>query len=495
MLDLVPIAGGLMLAGGAIALMPRREKRRGFLTKAGAIRHGYTGGEVPLGRIGRQQITAPKESFTLCIGPTGRGKTLSFIQNAILAAGNRSLVVFDYKGDLTEDTAYARSLVGPVYILDPGSDRTNHYNPYVDIPVGDLDMVTNVHQWIVPADGHSFYAPIAAELFAAAAAHVLHTSPVKTPPAVWDFLSRQGWHEELSTSPIANARAVAANIAGNTSREIAGSILSLLGWLKHSGVRRVMGTSEFRMADIQTQLCTVYIRLPAASRDTLIPYARMIIGMLTQSLMASETRSIHGATKRHGLTIVIDEVRELQLPNIDRLLSAGRSFGANIILANQMLAGIRDLYGLTVEGNCTTKLFFAPATPSEAKIMSQIMGSYEEKIVRQKWRGSNTFRTDVVDRPVMSESDILKIPKYRRIACNIDGNSLWLRTNYAPKMFAAVHGKPYAMHHYPTIDVDPWPIVDPASAQQPKAGAKAGAGKKRTTKFQPRVSAVKQIAI
>ena len=477
-------AGGSILAIGAYAALPGPSMKNGWLTAHGAKRHGLIGGTIPLGTMGRifkDTITAPKESFILAIGPTGYGKTKNLIENIIFADTNNSQFIFDLKGDLLKATAHARSKVGPVYVLDPSGGPTNRYNPYVDIPVGDIASIKDFHSWIVPQGGHQYYTPVAVELFGAAAMHILHCEGhKKTMPAMYSFLSSDNWIDVLKKSPIEESAAFANGIDTNTASAIKGSVVSLLGWLGYPAIRTIMGQSDFRLTDVQSaeEPFTIYIRLPEQSRRTMMPFARAIIGMLTMTLMKSEELAADGKSKQRGVTMVIDEVKQLALPNIGTFLSAGRSFGGRVVMASQLISEVRELYGKVIEGNCTTQLFTRTQDIDEATHISKML---PKRVVQKRSvthssssHGSGrSVRVDEIEEPIMTPTDVMKLPKHRCLVGVVDGHPVKLDTIYAPKAFADIRGKPFEVTQHEALS-NQWDevqmrCVTPKKEFKPKA--------------------------
>lgn len=449
----VVIGGGMAWFGIKNALFPEL-KNKGWLTPAGVVKEGLTGGTIPLGTIGtfmKETVTAPKESFLLAIGPTGSGKTKNLIESIIFSDTENSQVIFDYKGDLFKATAHARSQVGPVYLLDPSGGATNHYNPYVDIPVGDVATIRDFHSWLIPQGGHEFYSPMASALFFAAGAHVLHTPGFeKTMPAVHDFLSRENWAEELQKSTVPEARNVVGSMDKNTRAAITGSKQNYLGWLDYAGVRDVMSKSDFRLTDLQSaeKPFTIYIRLPEQSRKTMMPFARAVIGMLAITLMKSETEAVDGSRKVRGVTFIIDEAKQLALPNIETFLAAGRSFGGRVVIASQLLSELQDMYGDTIEGNCKTQVFFRLQLLKDAEHVSRSFGT--RKVIKRHVTQSyshhghtKSVRLEEKEQPLLTPTDIMQLPNHKRVVANIDGRAVKLRTIYAPDRFKTVRGKPF----------------------------------------------------
>lgn len=444
------VVGGGMMVGSACALLPQPTYRNGFLTASGAKRLGFTGGDVPLGKINGTVVTAPKESFVFGLGPTGGGKTQSLIYPAIGNAGGRSLVVFDYKGDITEATAYMRSLQGPTFILDPGEGATNHYNPYADLPMDSWDRVLDLHSWIMDnSRSHQFYGPIAHTLNSAAAMHLLHGNyRDKTMPGMYDLLAAGDWKKVLGNSPIEQVRRAIGTLQGNTEKEINASISSVLGWLSRDGVRRVMGKSDFKMTDLQYGKdgpVTLYIKLPAGSASTLTPFARVIIGMLIDTIMRTPASIGKDISERRGGTIIIDEVKALALPDIGKLFTAARSFDWRLVLANQLLGEVRDMYGKTIEGNCTSILFFRLQDMDDIRLMSQMMATVPQvkTSTTTSNKGDRSVRREVVDVPLMPAGDIIAMEKHKVICGVIDGHRVKMQTNYAEEMFKGLLNHPF----------------------------------------------------
>lgn len=486
----IPAIGGAAFMSAYYAIATDTDYKNGWLTASGARRNNLTNGNIPLGRVGRfskQTITAPKESFILAIGPTGHGKTKNLIENIIFSDKENSQVIFDLKGDLIEATAYARSLVGPVYVLDPSGGPTNHYNPYIEIPPGNLAMIKDYHSWIVPQGSHEFYGPIASDLFFASGAHILHCSGYdKTMPGMYGFLTTEGWLEKLKESPIESVRQVAMSLQGNTAREITASILRYLGWLSYPSVKHIMSKSELRLSEIQTadKPFTVYIRLPEQSRLTMMPFARSILGMLAMCMMKSEKYSISGERKRRGVTIVIDEAKQLALPNIDTFYSAARSAGARIVMASQLISEIRELYKKSVEGNSSTQLFTRTASFEESKYVADILPKHTitRKTVTKRYESKGftdgkNIRYDEMEDPILTQSGVMKLRKYKDLVGIVDGHPVKMTTIYSPKEFKSVRGKPFKVTNVAEIQ-NPWddPSIEmqeterkPKKAFQPRA--------------------------
>lgn len=464
------LGGGLALYSASNLLTPKLEKN-GWLTAEGARNHGLTGGDVPLGKVGlffKETITAPKESFVFAVGPTGSGKTKNLIENIIFGDKGNSMVVFDLKGDLLKATAHHRSTLGPVYVLDTSGGPTNHYNPYVDIPVGNLSMLRNFHMWLAPEVGkrgeNPFYNAKGDVAMYTAAAHILQCGGFeKSLAGVCKLLvNTPGWDTILKESPIDAVRERAAGFTGKVLGEIPSTVSRLMDWVFDEHAAKVISKSDLRLTDMQAgpKPCTIYIRLPEQSRETMMPFARAVIGMLTMTLMGSETHSLDGREKVRGVTFIIDEVKQLALPKIETFLSAGRSFGGRVIMASQLVSEVRELYGPSVEGNCTTHLFFRTQSIDEAEHISETLP--KRTIIKERvthsigTRGrTKSVNKETVEEPLLTPTGVMKLTKHKDIVGVVDGYPVRMRSVYSPKEYAAVRGKPFTVQAYDEVP-NPW---------------------------------------
>lgn len=72
-----------------------------------------------LGRLHDGQLLALAPGLsTLCIAPTGAGKTSGLIIPHVLLADDQSLIIHDPKGEIRAQTAPHRSSLGPVHVID-----------------------------------------------------------------------------------------------------------------------------------------------------------------------------------------------------------------------------------------------------------------------------------------------------------------------------------------------------------------------------------------
>ncbi len=345
----------------------------------------------------------------LVLGTSGTGKSVclnhyltSLKARRASAAGVNKCVIYDVKGEFCGKHLADGDLV--FYPFDKRSVPWSFFNEVHDYP--DLDVLcTSLYE--PPKDSRDAYWYNAArDVFRTGLFYLLREKK-KSNRDIWEFFSQPLQHirDALYTLPVRELGAL-KHIDKADSNQAASMISILqerLTFFRYLTDRD--GTFSFRkfISDDSDRrnLFLMNIRQYDAIFRSLMTFVIDIMTREVLSLKDSFTRRI---------TFVVDEFGSLsKMPWIFDFLTMGRSKGGFLVLANQDLGSVSNIYGSdqkeTFFNNFNVHLIFRLNDPTTAEFLSKAFG---EREVIKKFQSSQFSPSDLGDRFSMSEQEKLE---------------------------------------------------------------------------------------
>jgi type IV secretory pathway TraG/TraD family ATPase VirD4 len=346
-------------------------------------------------------------------GKTQVGKTVALMQQleAIRKAGLPA-VVYDFKGEYVEK--FYRP--GVDFIANPLDERGLRWNIFDDID--SIPAISAVAGSLIPpgAGEERFWCTAAQEVLVGVIA-ALHHQGRRSNEDLWQALS----------SPIAEIARLCASVeqgaaglkyiedvSGKQAAIVGAVLMSYVSWLEFACTGGGFAIKEW-IANPRGSF--VFITGRPEVENTLRPYISLLIDLLGKRFLSTTD------DRNRRLFLVLDEFGNLQkLPSIKRLLTAGGSKGATVLLGFQDFAAIAKTYGRedaeTILNSCGTSLVLKLADEGTARIFSGRFGETQDWEVTQtrsigmgKSRDSVSYsRVKRTDRLILP-SEIQGLPK------------------------------------------------------------------------------------
>lgn len=345
----------------------------------------------------------------LLLGTSGTGKSVCFNHFLVTLKAQRSsskiankCVIYDVKGEFCGKHLEEDDII--FYPFDKRSVSWSFFNEVLDYP--DLDVFcTSLYE--PPKDSKDAYWYNAArDVFRTGCFYLLRVGK-KTNREIWDFFSQPltRIRDALYTLPTREMGALKHIDKADSNQ--AASIISILQeritffrYLTDSD-----GSFSFRKYirndDDRRKLFLMNIRQYDAIFRSLMTFVIDIMTREVLSLTDSFTRRI---------TFVVDEFGSLsKMPCIFDFLTMGRSKGGFLVLANQDLGSVSNIYGAdqkeTFFNNFNVHLIFRLNDPTTSEFLSKAFG---EREVIKKFQSSQFSPSDYGDRFSMSEQEKLE---------------------------------------------------------------------------------------
>ena len=346
-------------------------------------------------------------------GKTQVGKTVALMQQlvAIRDAG-LSAIVYDFKGEYVEK--FYRP--GVDHIANPLDTRGIRWNIFDDIEnIPDISAVTG--SLIPQGGGEEHFWCAAAQDVLRGVISGLHAQGKSTNEELWEALSSQMLDIArlcASTEQGAAGLKYIEDVSGKQALIVGAVLMSYVSWLEFAC--NGCGFSIKKWID-EPKGSFIFITGRPEVENTLRPYISLLIDLLGKRFL-----SIPDHRKRR-IYFVLDEFGNLQkLPTIKRLLTAGGSKGATVLLGFQDFAAIVKTYGRedaeTILNSCGTSLVLKLSDETSARIFSGRFGETQDWEVTEthstgegKSRNSVSFsRAKRTDR-LLLPSEIQSLPK------------------------------------------------------------------------------------
>lgn len=385
---------------GAAFFLLRRKRVKA--TKAEHIRGMQLVTEKELARkAGKQEARLPfgsvllpvryESEHVLIAGKTQVGKTVAIMQQ-LEAIRNQGLpaIVYDFKGEYVEKF-YTK---GIDFIANPLDERGLQWNIFHDIDsIPDISAVTG--SLIPPGAGEEhFWCKAAQDVLRGVIAGLYHQNMCSN-EYLWRALSSHTKNVANICDSVVQGAAGLKYIEDVSSKQAAiiGAVLmSYVSWLEFA-----CNGGGFRISDWlnNPRGSFIFITGRPEVENTLRPYISLLIDLIGKRFLSRTDDQFR------RLYFVLDEFGNLQkLPTITRLLTAGGSKGASVILGFQDFAAIAKTYGnndaATIMNSCGTSLVLKLADEATAKMFSGRFGETQDwEVTESRSLGQGSSRDTV----------------------------------------------------------------------------------------------------
>ncbi len=345
----------------------------------------------------------------LLLGTTGTGKSVTLNDYLTTLKARRSAskevnkcIIYDVKGEFCGKHLEKEDIV--FYPFDSRSLSWSFFNEIFDYP--DLDVLCTSLYEPPKSSLDAYWYNAARDVFRTGLFYLLRSGK-KSNRDIWEFFSLplSKIRDALYTLPVRELGAI-KHIDKAESNQAASVIsilqerISFFRYLTDSD-----GTFSFRK----------YIQDESDRRNLFLmnirQYEAIFKPLMTFviDIMTREVLSLSDSYKRR-ITFVVDEFGSLsKMPCIFDFLTMGRSKGGFLVLANQDLGSVSDIYGNdrkeTFFNNFNLHLVFRLNDPTTADFLSRAFG--EREVVKQ-FQSSQFSPNDLGDRFSMSEQEKLE---------------------------------------------------------------------------------------
>jgi type IV secretory pathway TraG/TraD family ATPase VirD4 len=345
----------------------------------------------------------------LLLGTTGTGKSVTLNDYLTTLKARRSAskevnkcIIYDVKGEFCGKHLEKDDIV--FYPFDSRSLSWSFFNEIFDYP--DLDVLCTSLYEPPKSSLDAYWYNAARDVFRTGLFYLLRSGK-KSNRDIWEFFSLplSKIRDALYTLPVRELGAI-KHIDKAESNQAASVIsilqerISFFRYLTDSD-----GTFSFRK----------YIQDESDRRNLFLmnirQYEAIFKPLMTFviDIMTREVLSLSDSHKRR-ITFVVDEFGSLsKMPCIFDFLTMGRSKGGFLVLANQDLGSVSDIYGNdrkeTFFNNFNLHLVFRLNDPTTADFLSRAFG--EREVVKQ-FQSSQFSPNDLGDRFSMSEQEKLE---------------------------------------------------------------------------------------
>lgn len=364
-------------------------RRRGDVPKGGLVIGEFKGRDLTLDR--ERTLT-----HTLVVGPTGCGKTRSFIMPNLARPRTDSWLASDPKGELAGCTASVHRRVRIYSPLNPKKSECLNWVPRCADPVIALLLGRALAMQRRTGDkGDFFWVEAESLILAALFAHVAATA-TPTPAAVYELATSVDPDKlvaVLSASPSETARGLVAGLrlAGDSKVRsgVLIGVLNALAFLTDPKIREFTASTT-RGADFtefRAWPCGAYWIVPQGDVARLSGLSAIFFNLFLHD--------IKNAPAKTEVTLFLDEVGNLgKIPDFAKEITLLRGLGVAFVLAIQALSQLESLYGRedarTIWNNCLTWIVHAGLRAETAEEVSRALGEHTVLGANEGWSRSRS---------------------------------------------------------------------------------------------------------
>ena len=459
--------------------------------RVGEIRRGklLAPAGIVLGKFGGKVMRFGGPEHVLLEAPTRAGKGVGVIIPNLLDWPD-SLVVLDIKQENYDNTAgYRLKVLGQRVVLfnplDP-KGNTARYNPLSYINRQDPVEVINELQKIGmmlfpdPVSGDNFWAESARTAFLGVAAYVAATAddagdalPFTMGEVYRQFAAGDAakrfpkiiTKREQAGKPLSGGCVSAlrdfTTASPNTFTSIRQSVTAKINAWLNPYVDAATSESDFDLSDFRDKRISLYLGVSPDDLERVAP----IYGLLFQQLIDRNVRELpKGDRHQVKVLVALDEFASLgKCSVLAQAFSYVAGYGLRLLPAFQSIEQVQGVYGdkvaADIERNCAVRLVLRPAGLSDAKKISEQLGTYTFRARSRSmgtW-GSGGGSTSESDqrRPLMLPQEVEMLPEkdlivFRRGMYATYGTKV---RYYAEKKLATRTRIP--VPEMPTIRIDP----------------------------------------
>jgi type IV secretion system protein VirD4 len=330
----------------------------------------------------RKTKQRPELGNLLIVAPTRSGKGLLAVSQ--LLTWHQSVIVNDIKGDLFTQTAGFRSLLGPVYVLDP-TGVGHAYDPLQGKTSEDALYASAAHLLHQAEERDQIFTQRAitmlACIFAAARREGVPTLPYTR------MMLRSGLtacaerlhmvSPELATIFL-DVSLANANFTDRFLLSAWGTLTTRMRPLLTETVVRSLAQSDFTAEQIMVSAkpVTVYLRWKEQDLLALAPLVRLVWGSLIDELVTTyDSRAGHGC---QPVLLLIDEAGRTAIPSLADHATTVVGRGISLWLAVQSLSQLEVVYGKAraqvLRDNMESQLYYRPTDVATARYVEERCG-------------------------------------------------------------------------------------------------------------------------
>ena len=332
------------------------------------------------------------EAHTLIIGPTGRGKGVSFVIPTLLS-WKESCIVYDIKKENWELTSGWRKKISIPVRFEPSADYSAKWNPLYEIEPGptEISMAQNISEIVCVGnekEAGSHWTESAKQLLTGMILYVLHMEEGENRSlgGIYRFfndpdsdlvgvLEKMKLAENcgLATDVIRQSASAMLNKPENERGSIASSVIRYLGLFADPIVSRNTSSSDFSVLDlVQNEYpISLYICVNPNDADRIKPLTRMLFEFTGKRLMTMN------GIKKNRILMLIDEFPTLgHMEFFETQLAVFRSYGVKCAFICQSFEQLFKHYtkNTSIPSNCRTKLVLGCDSPEDAETVTKYLG-------------------------------------------------------------------------------------------------------------------------
>src|SRR6266566_1514913 len=330
----------------------------------------------------RQTKHRPELGNLLIVAPTRSGKGLLAVSQ--LLTWHHSVIVNDIKGDLFTQTAGFRSLLGPVYVLDP-TGVGHAYDPLQGKATEDALYSSAAHLLHQAEEHDQIFTQRAATMLACIFSAAKREGTPALPYARMMLRAGlAGCVERLNTvSPelatlFLDVRLEDASFTDRFLLSAWGTLTARMRPLLTETVVRSLAHSDFTAEQIMVspKPVTVYLRWKEQDLLALSPLVRLLWGSLIDELVSTyDYRAGNGC---QPVMLLIDEAGRTAIPSLADHATTVVGRGISLWLAIQSLSQLEVVYGKAraqvLRDNMESQLYYRPTDVATARYVEARCG-------------------------------------------------------------------------------------------------------------------------
>lgn len=374
--------------------------------------------------LGRLLVTVrktkqrPELGNLLIVAPTRSGKGLLAVSQ--LLTWHHSVIVNDIKGDLFTQTAGFRSLLGPVYVLDP-TGVGHAYDPLQGKATEDALYSSAAHLLHQAEEHDQIFTQRATKMLACIFAAAKRQEVAALPYARMMLRAGLvGCVERLhSISPelatiFLDVNVEKVNLTDRFLLSAWGTLTTRLHPLLTETVIRSLAHSDFTPEEIITsdRPVTVYMRWQEQDLLALSPLVRLLWGSLIDELVSTYDR--RAGNDCQPVMLLIDEAGRTAIPSLADHATTVVGRGISIWLAVQSLSQLEVVYGKAraqvLRDNMESQLYYRPTDVATARYVEERCGrqsAYAHQTTEQQGGHTSEGRSEQAI-PLLSAHEFLR---------------------------------------------------------------------------------------
>jgi len=330
----------------------------------------------------RKTKQRPELGNLLIVAPTRSGKGLLAVSQ--LLTWHHSVIVNDIKGDLFTQTAGFRSLLGPVYVLDP-TGVGHAYDPLQGKATEDAFYSSAAHLLHQAEEHDQIFTQRATTMLACIFAAAKRESVAALPYArmmlragLVDCVERLNTVSPELATIFLDVSIESANLSDRFLLSAWGTLTTRMRPLLTETVVRSLARSDFTAEQIMLshKPVTVYLRWKEQDLLALSPLVRLLWGSLIDELVTTyDQRAGNGC---QPVMLLIDEAGRTAIPSLADHATTVVGRGISIWLAVQSLSQLEVVYGQAraqvLRDNMESQLYYRPTDIATAIYVEERCG-------------------------------------------------------------------------------------------------------------------------